>query len=146
MKFNGIEKLMNCILDISVYNSFIMWKKMNPDKQNVDHLNYWKLLIEEIIMFHAFCGQIQSTGPNPDTTKANLIRLTERHFISQLPSTNNKARAWRQCIRRTKLGFRKDTRFWCATCLVALCFNDCFEVYHAKRDIKTPIHEDTTDS
>ena len=23
-----------------VYNSFILWKKMNPDKQNVDHLNY----------------------------------------------------------------------------------------------------------
>ena len=39
-KYNGIEKLMNCILDISVYYSFIMWKKMNPDKQNVDHLSY----------------------------------------------------------------------------------------------------------
>ena len=30
---------------------------MNPDKQNVDHLSYRKLLIEEIIMFHAFGGQ-----------------------------------------------------------------------------------------
>ena len=55
---------------------------MNPDKQNVDHLSYQKLLNEEIIMFHAFGGQSQSTGPNPETTKTNLIRLTERHFIS----------------------------------------------------------------
>ena len=27
-------------LDISLYNSVILWKKMNPDKQNVDHLSY----------------------------------------------------------------------------------------------------------
>ena len=55
---------------------------MDPDKQNVNHLSYRKLLIEEIIMFPVFGGQSQSTGPNPDTTKANLIRLTERHFIN----------------------------------------------------------------
>ena len=44
-------------------------------------------------MFHVFGGQNQSTGPNPDTTKGNLIRLTEKHFVSQLQSTNNKATA-----------------------------------------------------
>ena len=119
---------------------------MNPDKQNVDHLSYQKLLNEEIIMFHAFGGQSQSTGPNPETTKTNLIRLTERHFISQLPSTNNKARVQRKCIHFTKLGFRKDTRFWCTTCRVALCFNECFEVYHTKRDIKKSLHQDPSDS
>ena len=140
------RKIAEFYLDISVYNSFILWKKMNPDKQSVDHLRYRKMLIEEIIMFHAFCGQSQSTGPYPDTTKANLIRLTERHFISQLPSTNNKARAQRKCIRCTKLGFRKNTRFWCVTCRVAFCFNECFEVYHTKRDIKKSLHEDLSDS
>ena len=40
-------------------------------------------------MFHTFGER----GPNPDTTTANLIRVTERDFISQLPPTNNKARA-----------------------------------------------------
>ena len=76
------RKIAELYLDISVYNSFILWKKMNPNKQNVDHLNYRKLLVQEIIMFHAFGGQSQSTRPNPDTTKPNLIKLT-----------NNKARA-----------------------------------------------------
>ena len=33
---------------------------MNPDKLNVDHLNYGKLIIEEIILFHVFGGQSQS--------------------------------------------------------------------------------------
>ena len=119
---------------------------MNPNKQNIDHLSYRELLIEEIIMFYAFGGHSQSTGANPDTTKANLIRLAERDFISQLPSTNKKARAQRKCIRYTKLGFRKDTRFWCTTYRVALCFNECFEVYHTKRDIKKLLHEDPSDS
>ena len=103
------RKIAELHLDISVYNCFILWKKMNPDKQNVDQLSYRKLIIKEIIMFHAFGGQSQSTGPNSDTTKANLIRITEGHFISQLPSTNNKARAQRKCFRCTKLDFRKDT-------------------------------------
>ena len=111
---------------------------MNPHKQDVDHLSYRKLLIKEIIMFHAFGGQCQSTEPNPDTTNEN--------FLSQLPSTNNKARAQRKCIRCTKLGFRKDTRFWYVTCRVALCFNECFEVYHTKTDIKKSLHEDSSDS
>ena len=50
---------------------------MNPDKQNVDHFSYRKLLTEEIIMFHVFGGQSQFTGPNPDTAKVNLIILTK---------------------------------------------------------------------
>ena len=45
--------------------------KVNRDKQNVDHLNYRKLLIEEIIMFDTSGGQSQSTGPNTDAAKAN---------------------------------------------------------------------------
>ena len=93
------RKIAELYLDISVYNSFILWKKMDPDKQNVDHLSYRKLLIKEINVFHTFGGQSQVTGPNPHTTKANLIRLTERHFISQLSSTNNKVRAQRKFIR-----------------------------------------------
>ena len=45
-------KIAELYLDISEYNSFILWKKTNPDKRNVDHLSYRKLLIEEIVMFH----------------------------------------------------------------------------------------------
>ena len=113
------RKIAELYLDILVYDSFILWKKMNPDKQNVDYFSYRKLLIEGIIMFPSFAGKSHSTGSIPDTAKANLTRLTKRHSISQLPSTNNEARAQRKCIRCRKLDFRKDTRFWCATCRVA---------------------------
>ena len=68
------RKIAELYLDISVNNSFILWQKINPDKQNVNHLSYRMLLIKKIIMLHAFGGQGQSTGPGPDTTKANLVR------------------------------------------------------------------------
>ena len=63
---------------------------MSPHKPNVDHLSYRELLIEEIIMFYAFGRQSQSTGANPDTTKANLIRLAERILLVNYhqPTTN----------------------------------------------------------
>ena len=93
-------------------------------------------------MFHAFGG---STGPNPDPAHANMLRLVERHFISQLPSTANKARAQRKCVRCRKMGIRKDTRFWCAKCNVALCLNQCFEIYHTKKDI-TKQYDNESDS
>ena len=78
------RKIAELHLDISVYSSFILWKKINPDKQNVDHLSYRKLLIEEIFMFHAIWWSEPVQRAKSDTTKANLIRLSEKHFISQL--------------------------------------------------------------
>ena len=51
-----------------------------------------------------------------------------------LPATQNKARAQRKFLRCSKLGIRRDTRFWCSKCEVALCFLECFEVYHTFKD------------
>ena len=96
-------------------------------------------------MFHAFGVHSLSTGTNPNTTKANLIRLTELHFISQITSTNNKARAQIKCVCCKKRGFCKDAHFCCATCHAVLCFNESFEVYHTKRNIKKSLHEDPCD-
>ena len=86
-------------------------------------------------MFHASGGSSYSAGPNPDPSQGNFARLVEGHFISQIPSTKNKARAQRKCVRCTKLGIRRDTRYWYRKCNVGLCLNKCFEIYHTKKDI-----------
>lgn len=107
LRVKWYRKISDLSLNMSVYNSLILQKKVNPDKQNVDHLNYRKLLIKKIIMFHEFDGHSHSTGPNHDTMKASLIRVTERHFISQLPSTNNKTRAQNNVFAAQNLAFAK---------------------------------------
>ena len=106
---NWYRKLAELYIDIAVYNSFIIYKKLNGGSK-IDHFNFLKMLIEELIMFHASGGSSYSTGPNPDPRQGNFVRLVERHFISQIPSTASKPRAQRKCVRCTKLGIPRDTR------------------------------------
>ena len=106
---NWYRKLAELYIDIAVYNSFIIYKKLNGGSK-IDHFNFLKILIEELIMFHAAGGSSYSTGPNPDPRQGNFVRLVERHFISQIPSTASKPRAQRKCVRCTKLGIPRDTR------------------------------------
>ena len=61
-------------------------------------------------------------------------KTKKRHFIRTLPATQNKTRAQRKCLCGRKLGIRRDTRFWCSKYAVALCFHECFEVYHTFKD------------
>ena len=42
-------------IDIAVYNSFIIYKKLNGGSK-IDHFNFQKMLIEELIMFHTSGG------------------------------------------------------------------------------------------
>ena len=96
------------------------------------HLLFRQALIEELIQFHSYGSKPLQT--RPVDADANPSRHVERHFIRTLPATQNKARAQRECLRCSKLGIRRDTRFWFSKCGVALCFNECFEVYHTFKD------------
>ena len=126
------RKLAELYIDIAVYNSFIIYKKLNGGSK-IDHFNFLKMLIEELIMFHASGGSSYSTGPNPDPRQGNFVRLVERHFISQIPSTASKPRAQRKFVRCTKFGIRRDTRFWCWKCNVALCLIKFFSLSYNER-------------
>ena len=132
-------KLDKLYIDIAVYNSFIIYKKLNGGGK-IDHFNSRKMLIEKLIMFHASSGSSYSTSLNPEPSQENFLRLVERQFISQIPSTVSKPRAY---VRYTKLGIRRDTRFWCRKCNVALCLNKCFEIYHTMKDITHGIESDS---
>ena len=101
------HKLAELYIDIAVYNSFIVYKKLNGGSK-IDHFSFWKMLIEELIMFHASGSSSYSTGPNPDPSQGNFVVVVERHFISQIPSTASKPRAQRECVRCTKLGIWRD--------------------------------------
>ena len=57
------------------------------------------------------------------------------HKMVSIPSTERDARPQRRCrvcARRDKK--RRDTRYWCQACRVALCKGDCFEVYHSRQN------------
>ena len=64
-------------IDIAVYNSFIIYKKLNGGSK-IDHFNFRKMFIEELIMFHVSGGSSYSNGPNPDPSQGNFVWLVER--------------------------------------------------------------------
>ena len=137
------RKLAELFIEICSYNSFILWKKLNPDRNNIDNLKFKKMLVEDIISFYSHGTRLHQTGPV--NVSQNSLRLTEKHFIAQVPQgTSKKKYPQRNCVRCTAMKKRKDTHYWCPKCNVGLCLNVCFEVYHTKRDF-TQLVEITDD-
>ena len=69
--------------------------------------------------------------------KDSLRRLTgsfAEHRIDTLPSTPKRKYPQKRCrVCLKKDGRRKETRYWCKECKVALCLGYCYEVYHSKK-------------
>ncbi|KAK3725592.1 hypothetical protein RRG08_043010 [Elysia crispata] len=61
----------------------------------------------------------------------NLLRLTGRHFIEQIPATA-KERPQKRCRVCSKKGVRRDVRYHCPDCpsKPGLCLQHCFRAYH----------------
>ena len=57
------------------------------------------------------------------------------HHICTLPSTGTKKYPQRKCRLCTKNGRRKDTRYFCKECQIALCNKPCFGKYHAQKHL-----------
>ena len=125
------RKLAELFLDISMYNSFLVYKKISVDDVIDTHLKFKLDVIEELITRHHHGATPPNSGPNAGP---NLLRLVERHFHALIPATIKKQNAQKRCHRCTKRNIRRDTRYYCPDCNVPLCFEPCFKIYHTKKD------------
>ena len=64
----------------------------------------------------------------------NIVRLTERHFLDQIPPTAGKRKAQKRCRVCYKKNIRKETCYYCPSCprKPGLCYCPCFKIYHAQ--------------
>ena len=122
------RKIAELFIDISIYNSNMVRKKMNDS--NASHLAFRQNLIKTIVMFH-----INQQAPNqPGRGKQmnnityNPLRLIERHFLS--PKNKNSGSKHGRCVRCNHMGLRKDVIHECSKCNVSLCWVPCLEIYH----------------
>lgn len=126
------QKQFKHLIDVTCLNSFIVYKKLGGA---YNRLQYHLKLIEEII--EKFPSNINKPIIRKTSTE-NLLRLVERHFPSYIPSTSKK-NCSRKCKVHKKLcdqsRRRKETRFMCRECNVALCATPCFAIYHQERDL-----------
>lgn len=90
--------------------------------------------------YQAVCSSLAEgiDFPIPNVTVAEgrfPLRITERHFPGLIPPTSVNNFPTRRCVLCTKRGTRKQTRFYCFPCSVALCVSGCFEQYHTIEDL-----------
>ena len=52
------------------------------------------------------------------------------HSLTQIPRTGRKKYPTKRCVVCRKYGARRDTRYCCKACKVALCKSPCFKEYH----------------
>ena len=83
-----------------MYSSFVIFRKLNPENNAMTHFLFRQALIEKLIQFHSYGSKPLQTGTFD--ADANLLGLVKRHFIRTFPTTQNKARAQRKCLRCSK--------------------------------------------
>ncbi|KAF2896788.1 hypothetical protein ILUMI_09383 [Ignelater luminosus] len=127
------KKIFFHLFDLALWNSFVLYSKTGGTKTALEYrMDIVKLIMEK---YHhsEFCSATDrpSVIPTPQ-------RLTGRHFPEYIPGTEKKNNPTRQCARvRDGRGkkIRRESRYYCPDCDVALCVAPCFRVYHTVKDI-----------
>ena len=105
------HKIAEFFMDICVCNSYILWKKLNPDESQVDHLCFRKQLINELITFHSYGVTKQNNKTGKKNCAENPLHMTDRDFPRTYPKSGKKSSPQISCVRCHSQGKRKDTCF-----------------------------------
>ena len=138
------------IFNMVLLNAYILNKMYGSMK--LSHSEYMEYIANYMIQ-----SSLNSTTcvPSPNNLMCRLsqIRLSGRHFISQIPKNlENLSQPTPMCKccnftknKMAKLGYeprhlpQKTMIYWCEMCKVPLCMTPCFEIFHTKEDYQTII-------
>ncbi|KAG8174874.1 hypothetical protein JTE90_020606 [Oedothorax gibbosus] len=118
-------KIFRHILNQCVWNCFVLYKK---NKGTLSHLDFRLELVTELIKTYGDT-KVSSHSASGD-------RLTGRHFPSSIEPTLKKKNPTRVCVvcaltyDSKGQRIRRESRYQCKKCNVALCVDPCFEKYH----------------
>lgn len=127
------KKLFFHFVDLALLNAHALFLTKNENKITLPkfQLEVIRQLIEKYLDL-----RVKSRGGRPSTGDVPS-RLSQRHFPKYIPPIPNKKNPSRICFvckhTTTKEIKRKETRFMCQECDVALCVVPCFEDYHSKQ-------------
>lgn len=122
------KKLFFRLLDISVLNSYVLYKEKTD--RNTQFHDLCLQLIRQIV---AMYSKPKASRGQPSGVD-NPVRLVARHFPTLIPSTSTKQDPRKQCVvcaNTTKRAEKRaESRYECADCNVGLCILDCVRDYH----------------
>ena len=124
------RKLFFHLVDMAMLNGYNLYLVKTGNKP---HLKNFRLaVIRQMLGKYAERSSANRGGRR--SRERSPMRVGAAHFIDTLPATEKKKVAQRACYvckhtsrRPTK---RRDTRYWCPECKVALCIIPCFKEYH----------------
>ncbi|CAH2019884.1 unnamed protein product [Acanthoscelides obtectus] len=119
------RKIFLHFLDITVLNSYILYKKLGGRKSR---LNFVIDLAEKLIEKY---GRDKNCKAGRRSKTKNASRLIEKHFPSVIPSTTHKKKPTKRCVVCRGKGKRKESIYWCESCKTGLCAAPCFGLYHS---------------
>ncbi len=125
------KKMFRHLLDISVLNAFIIYKKGGGQKTR---LNFIIMLGENLIStYRPNVQKASSSGGRSNRLIEKPSRLIGRHFPENCPPSEKKTRPQRKCAQCQKNNKRKESSYWCSECNVGLCVTPCFKLWHTKQ-------------
>lgn len=125
------KKIFRQFLDLSVWNSFVLYKKNGGE---LNHLFFRIKLVDRLTEENIFTEKERKSVPQ----NISALRFEGNHFPSYVPATPKKSQPSRRCYiccrknDETGKKIRKETRFQCTKCNVGLCVIPCFEIFHTK--------------
>lgn len=125
------KKLFFHLLDIAILNSHAIFLCKTGKKPTLQSFHFE--LIRQLIENNMEPRISRQRGGRPSIGE-NPTRLTQRHFPALVPSTEKKKNVTRVChvCKHTKRREqkRRESRYMCNECDVALCVVPCFAEYH----------------
>lgn len=131
--FKWYKKVFFNLIDISIYNSFVIYMKITP-RRKLAYKQFLKSVISEI---HSCNPMERLPKGRPSTNTPD--RLKGMH-IPRRCINDKGVPSYSDCIycKNYGNGKRKATSFQCKTCNVRLCIQgdrSCFELYHTEKKL-----------
>ena len=123
------KKLFFYMIDISIVNSFLLFKKLHGGIQT---LPQFKVELARQLLQSADIPDYSSPGRPRSLPTPDRLRGKNGHFLENNPVPEGRKAFYKRCTVCLKHGTRKETKFQCDKCKVPLCPVPCFKDYHTK--------------
>lgn len=115
------------LIDLTVLNACVLHKVLTG--KNTTVAEYQLNLVKQLLNKYHKALPRKGAGRRSENADSPL-RLTERHFPACIPPTQKKCNPTKRCVVCATKNQRKETRYMCDSCDVALCVIPCFKNYH----------------
>lgn len=119
------------LIDLCLLNAFSTYKTVTGKSMSL--ANFQLEVIRQLLA--KYSTPTESPNRGRPSSKDQPLRLSGRHFPSDVSTSSSGKTNRRRCAVCIKNSKRTDTRYMCSECDVGLCVTPCFGIYHTKTNI-----------